>query len=236
MQLYYAPTLLQSSFLDETESHHCVRVLRGKQGDNIRVTNGIGTVVEAVITEANAKRVTFEILSTAQKALPTCHKLHIAIAPTKSIDRFEWFVEKAAEIGIGTITPIICKHSERKTVRIDRLNNILLSAMKQSINYWLERVNEPIEFTKFLNEPGFENQKFIAYCEEKPDEHLYNLMSSNASTIILIGPEGDFTPQELKLAIDKGYKTCSLGEKRLRTETAAIVACHTFAMQSIKKI
>jgi len=230
MQLFYNPYLTENtsqiSFSKE-ESKHIVKVLRKSIGDILHITNGKGWLFTAELLSSDVKSCTAII---ASKVLQTKkgYQLHLAVAPTKMNDRYEWFLEKATEIGIDIITPIICEHSERKIVKTDRFEKILQSAMKQSLNCYLPRLNEPIHFKDFIKQ-AFDGQRFIAHCEETNRKSLKNLILAKNEITILIGPEGDFSVKEIEMAIRNKFIPVTLGETRLRTETAAIVACHSVA-------
>ena len=230
MQLFYNPDLdeltTQISFTKD-ESRHIVKVLRKSSGDQLQITNGKGWLFTAEITIADLKNCIAIILSKTFEPSRN-YKVHLAVAPTKMNDRYEWFLEKATEIGVDTITPIICDHSERKIIKTDRFEKILQSAMKQSLHYYMPELQEAISFTDFVSQP-FSGQKFIAHCEETERTSLKNALQPNADVLILIGPEGDFSSAEIKLAIASGFKPVTLGNTRLRTETAAVVACHSIA-------
>ena len=229
MLLFYTPNinLTASTFvLDEAESKHAIKVLRLNTGDKINLVNGKGTFFEAEITQAHAKKCELKILSSTTET-NTKPDIHIAIAPTKNNDRLEWFVEKATEIGIGEITPLICQRSERKTLKIDRLEKTAVAAMKQSLKATLPKINEPISFKDFIKNTPPQNNQFIAHCLDNTEKHLIEICLKNESALVLIGPEGDFTKEEIDLAIKNRFKPISLGKSRLRTETAGIVACHT---------
>lgn len=228
MQLFYNPTInsTETSFVfDKEESKHIIKVLRKKENDTLHVTNGLGFLFTTKIKLASDNKCTVEIVSFEQQEQPKFH-LHLAVAPTKMNERYEWFLEKATEIGIQEITPIICEHSERKVVKTDRFVKIIESAMKQSLHYYLPKLNEPISLKEFLKK-NFSGQKFIAHCEETEKKSLKNELQSGKDCTILIGPEGDFSVKEIQLALDANYIPVSLGSTRLRTETAAIVACHS---------
>lgn len=228
MQLFYNPTLnsTNTSFVfDKEESKHIVKVLRKKENDILFVTNGLGFLFETKIKIASDNKCTVEIVSFEQQEQPQFN-LHLAVAPTKMNERYEWFLEKATEIGIQEITPIICEHSERKVIKTERFLKIIESAMKQSLHYYLPKLNEPISFKEFVKKEQ-NGQKFIAHCEETDKKSLKNELKSNTDCTILIGPEGDFSVKEIQLALDNQYIPVSLGNTRLRTETAAIVACHS---------
>lgn len=212
--------------LSEDESAHCVRVLRMKSGDAIKVSNGKGKLFSGVLADAHPKKAIVEL---TQKELPYDHwdyHLHIAIAPTKNQDRLEWFIEKAVEIGVNEVSLFTAFHSERKFLREDRLEKIILSAMKQSMKSFLPKLN-PIKSFRALMEHEGHGQKFIAYIDDNVDTLLTDRVEQGTDCFILIGPEGDFSKDEVALAISKGFETVSLGSARLRTETAGVVACHT---------
>jgi 16S rRNA (uracil1498-N3)-methyltransferase len=211
--------------LDAEESYHCVRVLRMKTGSRIHVTDGRGNLFNGVLVNEDSKRcaVSLEAVTSSEKS--PVH-LHMAVAPTKNIDRFEWFLEKATEIGMQEITPLICEHSERTSIRPDRLHKILVSAMKQSLNLHIPKLNEAVKFSDFVTNT-YSGQKFIGYVEEKQEILLKNAYRVGSDSVILIGPEGDFSKGEVLAAVKNGYTTISLGDSRLRTETAAMVAVHT---------
>jgi 16S rRNA (uracil1498-N3)-methyltransferase len=226
MQLFYA-IYNGSPFmaLGEEESRHVCQVLRKRMGDTVHCTDGNGTLFETVLHEIGKKRATLRIIA-QQNNLEIKIPLHIAIAPTKNMDRFEWFLEKATEIGISEITPLICRRSERTVLKIERLNHILLTAMKQSLRYHLPKLNEPIDFKSFMNQNhSADVAKWIAYCTEDTRVPLQQVVQKGQPSLILIGPEGDFMPEEVELAFLKGFRGVSLGHHRLRTETAGIVAC-----------
>lgn len=228
MQLFYSPILNASdtSFVfDKEESKHIIKVLRKKENDILHVTNGLGFLFETKIKIASDSKCTVEIVSFEQQEKSKFH-LHLVVAPTKMNERYEWFLEKATEIGIQEITPIICEHSERKVIKTERFLKIIESAMKQSLHYYLPKLNEPISFKEFIKKER-NGQKFIAHCEETERKSLKNEMNLNTNCTILIGPEGDFSVKEIQLALDNQYIPVSLGNTRLRTETAAIVACHS---------
>lgn len=210
--------------LCEEESAHCVRVLRHRAGDEVWVTDGQGTLYRCRIDVANSKACELTVLESEVKP-PFAHYLHMAVAPTKNIDRFEWFVEKATELGVSEITPIICEHSERTKVRLDRLERLVTAAAKQSLKCHLPKLNEPCTASELIAASA-EQQRFILHCGEGEKSHLFNEVQTRCSTLVLIGPEGDFSKAEVEKALAKGFKEATLGEERLRTETAALAACH----------
>ncbi|WP_339649581.1 16S rRNA (uracil(1498)-N(3))-methyltransferase [uncultured Salegentibacter sp.] len=232
MQLFYTPNIEKTDkqiVFPKDESRHIAKVLRKSAGDTLKVTNGKGFLFTAEIITADPKQCLANIIAVEEES-PKKYRLHLVVAPTKMNDRYEWFLEKATEIGIDEITPIICDHSERKTIKLNRYERVLQSAMKQSLHYNLPILNEAISFSEFITTET-EGQKFIAYCEEGMERFsLKNQAKSQENITILIGPEGDFSPEEIKLALKNNWKPVSLGESRLRTETAAIVACHTVAL------
>lgn len=230
MQLFYNPDINEStkefSFSKE-ESNHIVKVLRKNMGDTLYITNGNGWLFTAEITLADIKKCLVRIIDKSLQPKKN-YQLHLAVAPTKMNDRYEWFLEKATEIGIDTITPIICDHSERKIVKTDRFEKIVQSAMKQSLSCYLPKLNEPILFKDFINQ-DFTGDLFIAHCEKSDKKSLKNEIRPHVETTILIGPEGDFSIKEIKIAMENTFIPVTLGHTRLRTETAAIVACHSVA-------
>ena len=228
MELFYSTNIDDNTILlDEIESTHCLRVLRHKIGDSIEVTDGIGHRYSGIISAAS--KICKVEITEKHFEQPSIKQLHIAIAPPKSIDRFEWFLEKATEIGIHEITPIICDHSERKVYKIDRAEKIIQAAMKQSLHYYIPKINEPISFAQFVKS-NIDGQKFIAHCEETDKKSFKNEVNKDEKVTILIGPEGDFSTKEINLAIENEFIPVTLGNTRLRTETAALVACHTIAL------
>jgi len=227
MQLFYTPDIDAAATtyqLNEEESKHCVRVLRLQTSDKIQLIDGKGNFYTAAIIDPHPKRTALQIISVEQDFHKRNHYLHIAIAPTKNIERLEWFLEKATEIGIDEISLIICQRSERKEAKTDRLNKIITSAIKQSLKAWHPVLNEPIALSKLIATP-FDVQKFIAHCEEGDKFNLKDEVKPFGRYLILIGPEGDFTPKEIDDALNNGFKAITLGESRLRTETAALEAC-----------
>ncbi len=241
-KLFYVPAILdedfdrlnghQSFFLPETESAHAVKVLRLKAGDKIQIINGKGSLFEAEIVNPHAKRCEITILR-CETENPPAYSLHIAIAPTKMNERFEWFLEKAAEIGISEITPIICQRSERKEIKPDRMERVLVAAMKQSHHLYLPTLNEACTFEQFLQKTtAIDAQKCIAHCLDEDKKTLKQVYQKGKNAIVLIGPEGDFAQMEIEKALQSGFTAVSLGESRLRTETAGIVACHTVVLEN----
>ena len=228
MHIFYTPELSGNNYiLDESESKHCVRVLRLERGDEITLVDGRGGFFTAGITDPNPKRCEVNVIKAELNFGFRNFQVHLAIAPTKNIERIEWFLEKATEIGVNRITPLLCRHSERKEIKHERLEKVMVSAMKQSLKAYLPKLDELTKFNNFLAQP-FDGQKFIAHCDDQYRDQLKNLVVPNQNYLILIGPEGDFSAEEIELAIKSGFKPVSLGNSRLRTETAGVVACHTF--------
>jgi len=213
---------------DENESRHCIRVLRLKTKDILYLTDGRGNLYKAEIIDDNPKRCVVHILDHQSNTGNKKPSLHIGIAPTKNIARFEWFLEKATEVGISEITPLICDQSERRIIKTERLHKVLVSAMKQSLQTHLPILN-PLENLKDFVVKGYKAKKFIGYCDEKA-EYLKKACKQGEDAIILIGPEGDFSGTEFKRAKENGFVPISLGKNRLRTETAGLVACTIFNM------
>ena len=232
MQLFYHPAILASSkqvIFSKEESRHIAKVLRKQAGDLLHLTNGQGTFFYAELLSTNPKQCVATIIKT-EKQPPLPYHLHLAVAPTKLNDRYEWFLEKATEIGISEITPLFCEHSERKAIKVERYEKIIQSAMKQSLKAYMPKLNDPIFFKDFIKKVIPEGTvKCIAHCEESTKKSLKSIIQPNASILILIGPEGDFSSTEIKAALENDFYPVSLGLSRLRTETAAIVACHSVA-------
>ena len=200
MNLFFAPDIKEGFYqLPEEESKHIVRVLRMKSGDAIFLTDGRGNLTEASIVEASVQKCTVKTILTTLEYQKRPFHLHIAIAPTKNIDRFEWFLEKSTEIGIDVITPLLCAHSERTRLKADRLQKVVIAAMKQSLKAYLPKLDEPVGFRQFIQRP-FDGQKFIAYCGEVSPLELQKSYHKGAKALILIGPEGDFSQEEVELA------------------------------------
>ena len=231
MYLFYCPDIETKQTLSEEESAHCVRVLRYNAGDEILITDGKGTTYTARITNPHPKHCDFEIISSEKQQPHHNFHLHIAIAPTKNIERLEWAIEKCVEIGVDEITPLLCRFSERKQLRTDRLEKIILSAAKQSLTPYLPVLHELTPYEEFIRsqESGIrsEEQKFIAHCYKDDKRVLKDEIERCRDVLVLIGPEGDFSEQEVADALRLGFVPVSLGNSRLRTETAAVVACHT---------
>ena len=235
MQLFYQPNLELNTtqLLNEEESRHCTQVLRLKTGDIIHITNGHGSLFDAELIEVNHKKCVIAITKEIKTIKPLNYSLHLAIAPTKNMDRMEWFVEKAIEMGIDEITPLICSRSERKEIKTERLKKVAVSAMKQSLKYFIPQINEAIYFNDFISKTKIDNA-FICFGEAPQNNQLHTFQTNQKHNIFLIGPEGDFTPKEIISATEKGYQALNLGTSRLRTETAAmhVVSIVNFKNQS----
>lgn len=228
MQVFYTPDIQTKNELPEEEAQHCTRVLRLTAGDEITLTDGKGYFYQATICAANNKRCLVTIKErTFQEPLWPCH-LHIAMAPTKNMDRNEWFAEKATEIGFDELTFLNSRFSERKQIKTERIEKIVISAIKQSLKARLPKLNEMIDFNRFIKQE-FKGQKFIAHCYEGEKPLLKDVLRKGEDALVLIGPEGDFSEEEVSKAIELGFTPISLGKSRLRTETAALVACHTMS-------
>ncbi len=226
MQLFYIADISDNEiFLNDTESKHAVKVLRLGNGSRIRLTDGKGGLYTAEITDPNLKKCRLEIIEYKPQYGKRNFEVHIAIAPTKNNDRLEWFLEKATEIGIDEITLLICENSERKMVKPERLEKVLISAMKQSLKTYLPKLNPITSFEEFIRENKY-SHKFIAHCHSGEKSHLKDKSLKEGSVLVLIGPEGDFSQEEISLAGLYGFTGISLGNSRLRTETAGVVACH----------
>jgi len=233
MNLFYAPELDQQTHyqLTEEESTHCIKVLRMKIGDKLTLTNGNGVFLTGQIVVDHPKHCTLEIVERRVIASLRNYRLHLAVAPTKNMTRYEWFLEKATEMGIDRITPLICHHSERVHLRHDRLERIIVAAAKQSLSAYIPHLDEPMSFYAFISSCNAQ-QMFIAYVDENHQLELKNAVSPGQDVLILIGPEGDFSPDEIELALKNGYQAVGMGKSRLRTETAALAACMTVSLMN----
>ena len=225
MWLFYCPDIQTDMELPQEEAGHCIRVLRMKEGDRIRLTDGKGSFYDAVISAVSGKRCMVHVENSEAQAPLWSGHLHIAVAPTKLMDRNEWFVEKAVEIGVDEITFLKTDHSERDVIKMERIEKIAVSAMKQSQKATLPVLNGMTPLRSFI-ERGFDGDKFIAHCEPGSKVLLQDAVVPGHNSLVLIGPEGDFSPEEIDMALKAGFKPISLGPSRLRTETAALVAVH----------
>jgi len=227
MHLFYTPDIQSDIYrLSEEESKHCVRVLRLTEGEKLFLIDGKGLFCEAVITNAHPKACMLQVVDKKYNYGKRDYKLTIAVSPTKNIDRYEWFLEKATEIGIDEVIPVISRYSERKDVKPERLEKVMISAIKQSIKAFLPVLSPLQTFRETIKTP-FTGLRFIAHCNEGEKVLLRDVVVKGKDVMILIGPEGDFSNEEVELAVKEGFIPISLGDSRLRTETAAVVACHT---------
>ncbi len=227
MHIFYTPQIINGILtLSEEESKHCVKVLRLACGDQISLIDGNGGYYLAEIADPNPKRCSFSIVQKTDNFGQRDYKVNIAIAPTKNIDRTEWFVEKAVEIGVDEITMLICQRSERRNVNMERIEKIVQAAMKQSIKAYRPELNPPTAFADYVSAQR-NGRKLIAHCLETERVSLKSMIGTESEYTILIGPEGDFSPEEISLAVNNGYQCVHLGPSRLRTETAGVAACHT---------
>ncbi len=227
MQLFYQPDIIKGAhFLTQEESKHCIKVLRHVAGDQLEVVDGMGSKFKVRITEAHPKKTCFDIISHQRKEdLP--YYIHIGIAPTKQIERTEWFLEKAIEIGVDEISFFFGRHSERKNINLERMQKKAISAMKQSLKYQLPEIKLYQDLESLISHSPSTQKKYISYVDFNNPIQLKEAAQTKENSLVLIGPEGDFNTEELDLAIKKGFKKVSLGPSRLRTETAGLVACHT---------
>lgn len=225
---FYCPDIADEPVLPESDSGHCIRVLRMKAGDAVEVVDGAGGLYRCRIAEPHPKRTRLEVLERSELPNVWPGSITIAVAPTKSTDRMEWLVEKLVEIGVDRIVPLRCRHSERKDINVERLAKIAVSAMKQSLKAVLPEISPMTPLETFLAGRGSAGQNFIAYCDPAiPRRLLAREYRPGLDTCVLIGPEGDFDPAEIRAALDLSWQPVSLGDNRLRTETAALVACDT---------
>lgn len=226
---FYAPNIESNPVLPESDSQHAIRVLRMGMGDELEIVDGAGHRFRARILDQHPKRTLVEILERIDVPQPWAYNITIAVAPTKNMDRMEWLVEKLTEIGVNRVVPIRCQRSERREIKTERLEKIAISAMKQSLKAVLPRIDEMTDIKNFLNEVShISSQKFIGYCSDEVERRLMaKTCKSITDTIILIGPEGDFTPDEVAASREAGFIAVTMGDNRLRTETAALVGCTT---------
>jgi 16S rRNA (uracil1498-N3)-methyltransferase len=228
MQVFYAPDLTGNTYtLDENESKHCIRVLRMAKGTLVRLIDGKGTLYEGKICNPDSKKCIIDITTTIKDFEKRDWGLHIAISPIKNPDRFEWFVEKSVEIGIDQITPLICRNTEKPGIKIERINNLIISAMKQSLKTTITVLNKTCYFDDFVNRT-FTGTRMIAHCNDSLErKKISDIYSKNEDAIILIGPEGDFSTEEINISVRNGFSPVHLGQSRLRTETAGVAACYS---------
>ncbi|RIJ41584.1 16S rRNA (uracil(1498)-N(3))-methyltransferase [Pontibacter oryzae] len=227
MHLFYTPDIKTEIYtLSEEESKHCTRVLRLNHGDTVYLVDGNGGKYTAIIQDAHHKRCQLQVVEKQIEYGKLPYVSHIAVAPTKNMDRMEWFVEKAVEIGVSEITFLLCEHSERKNLRLDRLEKIAVSAMKQSQKGYLPLLHDMTPFHRFIKK-SLPQHTFIAHLENDATKSIKEHFSYGKPHCVMIGPEGDFSTTEIAAAYEAGIKPVTLGQSRLRTETAALVACHT---------
>ena len=226
MQLFYAPDIVPPEYvLDEDESKHCVRVLRLGVGDRLHITDGRGELHLCEITDANPKRCAVRVVSTEHEFERMPYRLIMAVAPTKNIERFEWFAEKATEVGVSEIIPIECSRSERRIIKREREEKVITAAVKQSLKAYHPLLHDMTPLRKVLDMP-FDGRRFIAHCDRARGERVYfpKAIAPGENIMVLIGPEGDFSPEEITAAVERGFVEITLGHQRLRTETAAVEA------------
>jgi 16S rRNA (uracil1498-N3)-methyltransferase len=228
MQIFYAPDIKSSTcIMDSNESKHSIRVLRMAKGDKLRIVDGKGSLYEGIISDPDPAGCKVEITSVTRDFEKRSYRLNIAISPIKNPERLEWFVEKSVEIGIDEITPLICRNTEKPGIKIDRLNNIIISAMKQSVKAFMPLLNESMNFNDFIMSDN-QGIRMIAHCNPATKRYkMDQIYEKGRDAVILIGPEGDFSEEEINFALDNGFKPVDLGSSRLRTETAGIAACHS---------
>jgi len=231
LPLFISPNLYKTFQIEGEEFYHAIKVLRIKKGDFIKITNGTGNMVIARITEIGKNSFYFEITEEIETK-PLSYKLHLAVAPTKNIDRYDFMVEKCTEIGFSELTPIICEQSERKTVKIDRLQRIVNAAVKQSLKAQIPIINEPENFEKFVKKYALFQNKYLSLCTEIEKTAIMEIVNNVKDAIVTVGPEGDFSEREINFALQNGFKPVSLGTSRLRTETAGITVCNAFYLMN----
>jgi len=226
MQIFYAPDMDgDSCIMDETESRHCVRVLRMTKGDRVNLVDGNGMFCEGVISDPDPKGCRIKITNRKTDFEKKDYRLHLAVSPLKNPNRFEWFIEKSVEIGVDELTPLVCRNTEKTGIKKDRINNIIMSAMKQSIKAYRPVLNDPADFNEFSSRE-FMAVKMIAHCSQSTDRKgIKDVCIKGSDAVIMIGPEGDFSEEEIIKAIENGFVPVHLGTSRLRTETAGVAAC-----------
>lgn len=227
MHVFYTPDIESDDYLlNENESKHAMRVLRLVAGNQVLLIDGKGSKYVAVIAAKTGKRTLVHVISKESIQQRAPHRLHLAIAPTKNLDRLEFFLEKVTEIGVDEITPLLCRFSERKVIKDERLERVIIAAAKQSVKAFMPKLNPLTKVRDFVLQTH-EGGKYIAHCYDLPKEALKDVATLAAGSTVMIGPEGDFSEEEVQLAEDNGFVAVQLGKERLRTETAGIVACHT---------
>jgi 16S rRNA (uracil1498-N3)-methyltransferase len=228
MQIFYAPGISGDSYiLDENESKHCIRVLRMTKGTNVKLIDGKGNLYEGIISDPDSKKCIISVTGIIKDFEKRDYRLHIAISPLKNPERYEWFVEKSVEIGVDELTPLICRNTEKPGIKSERVNNLIISAMKQSLKATKTILNDPCPFYEFISRE-YNGIRMIAHCNNSLDRSkISEAYLKNENALMLIGPEGDFSEEEIASAITKGFLPVHLGKSRLRTETAGIAACHS---------
>ena len=256
MQLFYAAEFTAPEYiLSEEESRHAVKVLRLVEGDTLHITDGRGSLYRCEVASAHQKHCLVRVVEHFAEFEKLPYNLTMAVAPTKNIDRFEWFVEKATEIGFDELTPLCCRYSERKVIKPERIEKILVSAAKQSLKAYVPRLNPMMTAKEFISQncpfelggraqraeggcnsqlSTLNSQLFIAHCYDQPKQHLFNACQPGGDVIVMVGPEGDFSEEEVELALRNSFQAITLGESRLRTETAGVVACHLVTVANLK--
>jgi len=228
MQVFFAPGIKgEKCVLDTTESRHCIKVLRLKKNEQVKLIDGTGKLYEGIIEEPDPEACVIRITRVIRNFQPRTYKLHLAVSPLKNPERFDWLIEKCVEIGVDEITPLICKNTEKKSIKAERINKIIISAMKQSLKTHLTILNEVVDFKNFIS-TDFNGIKLIAHCSANfYRESVPGVYKKGQDALFLIGPEGDFTDEEIKDAEKMGFRSVHLGPSRLRTETAGIASCHS---------
>lgn len=225
--LFYNDNLITVHLLEGSEAHHLTNVLRLRRNAEIQITDGKGNMALATVSNVAKHHVEYTIKEITETA-PLPYKLHLAVAPTKNIERYEIMIEKCTELGFSELTPIFCEHSERTVVKTDRLNKIMIAAAKQSLKTYFPKINPPMKFNELISNTIYTQDKLIALCSFENRKSLIKAAQKSKEAIVLIGPEGDFSATEINMALQNGYQPITLGNSRLRTETAAIAACHTY--------
>ncbi len=231
LPLFINENLHKEDFFTGDEAHHATNVLRIREGSQIQITNGKGTIVKATVTMISKNRINYTVIETFKQEKPP-YGLHLAVAPTKNIERYEFMIEKCTEFGFSTLTPVICEHSERLVIKTERLKRIMMAAAKQSLNTNFPVINEPLKFKDFILKNNNIGRKLIALCTHQTRISIANAVELNIDNTVLVGPEGDFSESEINLALTNNFIPVSLGNSRLRTETAGIAVCHSFYIRS----
>lgn len=239
MNLFYHPNIDKSQLqqgvevqLPQEEAQHAIRVLRFRQGDELWLTDGQGHLLQTEVIALSKRDCVVQVVEVKKEEPKRAYHLHVAVAPTKNISRLEWFLEKATEVGIDEITPLLCQHSERKHIQLERLNKVITSAMKQSLKVWHPKLHPLTPFKDFVSKE-FTSQKFMAHLEDVYPQHLIEKATKKASYVVMIGPEGDFSPEEIELALANQWQAVHLGPERLRTETAALASVFSLNLLNV---